>query len=74
MAFTVKRVKEIKSRILAGHIMEVLAKNEVLYTRLGSRKAELDGKDCQLVEIGEMTLEEQENLEKQITDQIELNI
>lgn len=72
MSWTQSKIKQVKSRLLAGKIMELLGKEDMLYKNIGTRIAVLDEVKTRLIEIEALNLEEQEALEEAILEQIRL--
>ena len=74
MAFTKTKLNEIKSRLVAGKVMEILDKKDLLsrVEHLGMK--EWNGKQVMVNKLTALTLKEQEELEKEITEQIDIII
>ena len=72
MSWTQSKVKQVKSRLLAGKIIELLGKEDVLYKNIGTYIAILDGVKTRLTDIEPLNPEEHEALEQEILEQIRL--
>ena len=74
MRTTGTRIKQVKSRLIAGKIMEMLDRKGLLskIEHLGMQN--WNGKNVMLNRLTALTLEEQEELEREINEQVNLII
>lgn len=74
MAFTERKVKQVKARLIAGKVMEVLDRKGLLVKINHKGLEDWNGKKVMVNELTGLSLEEQELLEQELLEQINLTI
>lgn len=74
MALTQKKVKEVRSRLIAGKVVEILENNDLLNKAKNLGLKDWNGKKVMLQKLTPLSIEELEDLEQEITEQVNLII
>ena len=74
MRTTGTRLKQVKSRLIAGKIMEILDRKSLLSKTEHLGMENWNGKNVMVNKLTAFTLEEQEELEREINEQVNLII
>lgn len=70
MALTGTKLKQIKARLIAGKVIDLLEKHDMLNKRIDVGLREWDGKKVMVSKITGIEIEEQEELEQEIIEQV----
>lgn len=74
MSFTQSKLKQIKSRLVAGKIMDILSHKGLLFKIEHKGLQDWNGKRVMVNKLTGLTLEEQELLEQELLEQINLTL
>jgi hypothetical protein len=70
MAWTQSKIKQVRSRLLAGRIIDILGKRDLLRKVIHIGREDWNGKKVMVNKLTELSPEEQAELEEEIADQI----
>ena len=74
MRFTQNRIRQVKSRLITGKIIDILSRRGLLFKIEHLGMEDWNGKMVMVNKITSLTLEEQEALEQEINEQVNLMI